>query len=118
MWAVNVGLAQARINCYVYSLAFTGPVSVTTLGGENAMFHCNGTGFIGWIVDGTHLNYINQSRGIKASSGTAQSTLTVPATLVNNGTTVQCVLFPSGVTSNNATLTILPGELLTHPHAA
>ena len=87
------------------------------------MFHCSGTTFsIGWIVDGTYLAYIDPSRGIKksdaisTSSGTAQSTLTVPATLVNNGTTVQCVHFPSGVTSNSATLTILPGELLTHPH--
>ena len=55
-------------------------------------------------------NFINS---IVTSSGTVQSTLTVPATLVNNGTTVQCVIYPGEVTSNNATLTVLPipGEL-------
>ena len=48
-----------------------------------------------------------------SSLGTVQSTLTVPATQVNNGTTVQCVLYPGEVTSNTTTLTVLPipGEL-------
>ena len=89
--------------------------------GENALFHCNGSGFtIVWIVDGSlATDSIIVERGITdtsmTSSGTVQSTLTVPATLVNNGTTVQCRLVSLNgfATSNNATLTVLPipGEL-------
>ena len=104
----------------IYSLALTeSPVSLSVLVGENALFHCNGSGFtVLWIVDGLQENsvFIIQ-RGISSVlvsfSGTVQSTLTVPATLVNNGTTVQCVIYPGEVTSNNATLTVLPrpGEL-------
>ena len=94
-------------------------MSVSALVGENAaLFHCNGSGItIGWIVDGSlETDGIIVDRGITvhrvtSSSGTVQSTLTVPATSVNNGTTVQCVLYPGEVTSNNATLTVLPGEL-------
>ena len=95
------------------------PVSVTTLGGTNALFHCAGSGFnILWKVDGFPMTDQNVlDRGITdntvSSSGTVQSNLTVPATLENNGTTVQCiVLYPGEVTSNTATLTVLPGELL------
>ena len=92
---------------------------MNTLIGEDALFHCNGSGTIlAWIVDGLQENQPSIiQRGISsvliASSGTLQSTLTVPATLVNNGTTVQCVIYPGEVTSNNATLTVLPipGEL-------
>ena len=94
-------------------------MSVSALVGENALFHCNGSGItIVWIVDGlSHQNPSIINRGITqhtvASSGTVQSTLTVPATLVNNGTTVQCVIYPGEVISNTATLTVLPipGEL-------
>ena len=92
-------------------------MSVSALVGENALFHCNGSGWsVLWIVDGIPETDISISdRGITddtvTSSGTVQSTLTVPATLVNNGTTVQCVLYPGEVTSNNATLTVLPGEI-------
>ena len=94
-------------------------MSVSALVGENALFHCNGSGiFVIWKVDGlSHQNPSIINRGITQhtvlSSGTVQSTLTVPATLVNNGTTVQCVIYPGEVTSNNATLTVLPipGEL-------
>ena len=99
------------------TLITEGPVSVSALVGENALFHCNGSGItVLWIVDGLYgLNSIIVDRGITkhtvSSSGTVQSTLTVPATSVNNGTTVQCVLYPGSVTSNNATLTVLPGEL-------
>ena len=96
-------------------------MSVSALVGENALFHCNGSGItIIWRVDGLQANdaFIIQ-RGISSvlipSSGTVQSTLTVPATPVNNGTTVQCIVFSlsGSVTSNNATLTVLPipGEL-------
>ena len=97
-------------------------MSVSALVGENALFHCNGSGFtIVWIVDGSlATDSIIVDRGITpntltSSSGTVQSTLTVPATLVNNGTTVECrVVSLSGFAiSNNATLTVLPisGEL-------
>ena len=96
-------------------------MSVSALVGENALFHCNGSGFIiAWTVDGSlATDSIILERGITvnttSSSGTVQSTLTVPATLVNNGTTVQCILISlSGfAVSNNATLTVLPipGEL-------
>ena len=78
------------------TLITEGPVSVSALVGENALFHCNGSGItVLWIVDGLYgLNSIIVDRGITkhtvSSSGTVQSTLTVPATSVNNGTTVQC----------------------------
>ena len=101
-----------------HSLALTeGPVSVSALVGENALFNCIGSGIaIVWTVDGliaTDSSITDRGivQNIETSSGTVQSTLTVPATLVNNGTTVQCVLYPGEVTSNNATLTVLPGEL-------
>ena len=95
-------------------------MSVSALIGENALFHCNGSGiFAIWKVDGlSNQNPSIINRGItqhtvSTSSGTVLSTLTVPATLVNNDTTVQCVIYPGEVTSNNATLTVLPipGEL-------
>ena len=88
----------------------------------NAQFHCAGTGgMLLWMVDGVpnHYNTI-KSRGISditddnISSGTVQSNLTVPATSVNNGTTVRCVIYSelsvAFKNSNNATLTILSGE--------
>ena len=96
-------------------------MSVSVLVGENALFHCNGSGVaVIWTVDGLYSTDISIiDRGITqhtiSSSGTVQSTLTVPATLVNNGTTVQCVIYPGEVTSNNATLTVLPGELCSIP---
>ena len=92
-------------------------MSVSALVGENALFHCTGSGVtVLWIVDGLYaFDTSIIDRGIYStlvsSSGTVQSTLTVPATSVNNGTTVQCVLYPGSVTSNNATQTVLPGEL-------
>ena len=93
-------------------------MSVTALVGTNAQFHCAGTGFtISWEVDGlTSSNPVIIGRGITAvllsGSGTVQSTLTVPATSVNNGTTVRCIVLTlSGSTfSNNSTLTVLSGE--------
>ena len=98
-------------------------MSVSALVGENALFHCNGSGVtIQWVADGVHVtneNPVILDRGITAtlviSSGTVQSTLTVPATLMNNGTTVRCIVFShsGSETSNNASLTVLPipGEL-------
>ena len=98
-------------------------MSVTTLGGMNALFHCNCSGTVlAWEVDGLPQTdqTIITDRGITeytvSSSGTVQSTLTVPATSVNNGTTVRCFigssLFSLSVVGNYSTLTILPGMLL------
>ena len=95
-------------------------MSVTALVGTNVQFHCAGTGnYLVWDVDGLASDHPDiLARGITTvtlpSSGTVQSNLTVPATSVNNGTTVRCVvtsLFSTPVISSNATLTILPGEL-------
>ena len=95
-----------------------GPVSVIALVGENAVFPCAGNGAtIVWIVDSKFATDSEiTSRGIRPSipviaSGTIQSNLTVPAMIENNGTTVQCVLYPGEVTSNTAILTVLSGEL-------
>ena len=96
-------------------------MSVTALVGTNAQFHCAGTGnYLVWEVDGLQPDHVNiSSRGITAgiatSSGTVQSSLTVPATSVNNGTTVRCdisvSLFGVPVISNYSTLTVLPGKI-------
>ena len=92
---------------------------MSALVGENALFHCaadTGAAIV-WIVDGFYAtDPIIENRKISKnvvtlSSGAIQSTLTVPATQENNGTTVQCVIYPGEVTSNNATLSVLPGEL-------
>ena len=101
-------------------------MSVTALIGTNAQFHCAGTGnHLVWEVDGLQANHPDiLARGITTvtlpSSGTVvQSNLTVPATSVNNGTTVRCVvtsLFSTPVISNYSTLTVLPGELKSKKH--
>ena len=102
----------------VFKLDITeGPVSVTALIGTNAQFHCAGTGNnLVWEVDGLQTDHSSISaRGITSDtttdSGTVQSTLTVPATSVNNGTIVQCgvkkSLFSTPVISNYSTLTVL-----------
>ena len=98
-------------------MATEGPVSVTTLEGLNAQFHCAGSGTVlVWEVDGLPINDLSiVNRAITddtvSSSGTVQSTLTVPATLGNNGTTVRCFLGSSlislTVVGNSSTLTIL-----------
>ena len=95
-------------------------MSLTTLGGTNALFHCNGSGTVlVWEVDGLPLYHqIIVDREITehtvvSSSGTVQSTLTVPATSENNGTTVRCFIGPSlfslTLVGNSSTLTVLPG---------
>ena len=99
-------------------------MSVTALVGDYALFHCNGTGsIIIWVADGYTLEHptIKQRRitavTISPSLGTVQSTLTVPATSVNNGTTVRCAIsasvssVPTAV-SNYSSLTVLPGNKL------
>ena len=122
---VQVSLLTYNILYYVTTafpiIAITeGPLSVTALIGTNAQFHCAGTGsYLVWEVDGLQTDHSNISaRGItvatNASSGTVQSTLTVPATSVNNGTTVRCgvsvSLSSAPVATNYSTLTVLPGE--------
>ena len=97
-------------------------MSVSALIGENAVFYCSGSGVrIQWIVDGVYATRFKiTAQGIANPhietffGNTIQSTLTVSATLENNGTTVQCVLFPGEVTSDNATLTVLPGKINTY----
>ena len=95
-------------------------MSVTALIGTDAQFHCAGTGnYLVWEVDGLQDDHVNVlARGITTArntfSGTVHSTLTVPATSVNNGTTVRCVvsvsLSSTPAISNYSTLTVLPGE--------
>ena len=96
-----------------------GPVSVTVLVGTNTQFHCAGIGnYLVWEVDGLVPGHpFISARGITVvtlpSSGTVQSNLTVPATSVNNGTTVRCAIgvlqFNLTAISNYSTLTVLPG---------
>ena len=98
------------------------PVSKTALVGTNAQFHCVGTGNnLLWEVDGLASDHVNiLARKImvatNTSSGTVQSSLTVPATSENNGTTVRCAisvsLFSTPAISNYCSLTVLPGELV------
>ena len=92
------------------------------LPGIDAQFYCGGTGeILVWEVDGLPLNIAEiKERGITAvtvtSSGTVQSNLTVPATSVNNGTTVRCAISVSltsmSVISNFSTLIVLPGNYI------
>ena len=92
---------------------------MTALVGTNAHFHCAGTGdLLMWIVDGSLHYYQNiVVRGISAFvvpfPNSLESTLTVPATLENNGTTVRCILQSafSASFSTYCTLTVLPGKL-------
>ena len=89
--------------------------------GTNAQFHCAGTGkYLVWEVDGLQADHSNISaRGITSdmttSSGSVQSSLTVPATSVNDRTTVRCAisvsLFSIPAVSHYSMLTVLPGEL-------
>ena len=97
-------------------------MSKIALVGTNAQFHCAGTGtHLVWEVDGLTPDHPNiLARGITVVtlpfSGTVQSNLTVPATSVNNGTTVQCAIgvsYASLTFSNYSTLTVLPGEVTT-----
>ena len=83
-------MSSVTSSSYILFIAITeGPVSVTALIGTNAQFHCAGTGnYLVWEVDGLALNHPDiLARGITdvtpSSSGTVQSTLTVPATSEN-----------------------------------
>ena len=92
-----------------------GPESVIALVGTDAQFHCAGNGsLLNWLVDG--LPPPTDSRVMQYfAAGFIQSNFTIPATLENNGTSVQCVIssFSSlPVISDPATLTVLPGLVL------
>ena len=105
--------------CYFEDI-IDGSVSLTVLPGIDAQFYCGGTGeILIWEVDGLPLNIAEiKERGITAVtvtfSGTVQSNLTVPATSVNNGTTVRCAISVSltsmSIISNFSTLIVLPGN--------
>ena len=102
--------------CFILYVAITeGPVSVSALIGEYTQFHCAAIGadIIAWKVDDLFATDIRiTDRAIfHTTPVTAQSSLTIQATIENNGTTVQCVLYPGEVTSNTGILTVLSGEL-------
>ena len=114
---------QGSVSFWGYSTAeiTEEPQSVTALVGTVAQFHCAGTGnLLTWFVDG--LPYYDQrikDRGIVENTdptdSSVQSNLTVPATLENNGTSVQCAvqtLTSVKVFSNYATLRVFPGMCL------
>ena len=91
--------------------------------GTDAQFHCAGTGnYLNWVIDELVMGDSTiRDRGVSAVthevSGVIQSNLTVPATLENNATSVQCVitsLTSVPVHSDHATLTVLPG--MCHPY--
>ena len=112
---------------YYFSLPYTckvivnHPVSLIVLPGMDAHFYCSGIGeIVIWEVDGLPQNNAEiKGRGIRAvtntSSGTVQSTLTVPATSVNNGTIVRCGIRTSltsiTVVSNYSMLIVLSGTV-------
>lgn len=94
------------------------PVSTVVLqGAEPAVFHCSGTGYDdSWFVDGLPSISVNLTgRGLLSDSsvssdGIVQSSLTVPATQVNNGSRIKCVIHNTSTSESSvATLTILPG---------
>ena len=92
-------------------------MSLTVFPGMKAQFQCIGSGdYLSWEVDGLSVHDATvKKRGITAVtvsfSSTVQSNLTVPATSVNNGTTVRCAISASSVTviSNYSTLVVLSG---------
>ena len=88
-----------KYHCYRYSGIYYRESSVSECTDwYNAQFHCAGTGdYLVWEVDELVPDHPDiLARGITSvtlpSSGTVQSNLTVPATSVNNGTTVQCAI--------------------------
>ena len=94
------------------------PQSVTVVVGDMATFQCAGPGFyVLWKINGELLVESGQNDGPfvvhrESNSGIWQSNLTVLTTSAeNNGTTVQCVFNFPDVSSDIATLTVLPGKL-------
>ena len=101
------------------SAAAIGPQSVSVVIGGMATFQCAGPGaYLIWKVNGETLVESAKDQGKfviqrKSNLGIWQSNLTVLTTSAeNNGTTVQCVLLAvPPISSDNATLTVLPGNL-------
>ena len=96
------------------------PQSVTVVVGGKATFQCVGTGdYVVWNVNGEIYLESGQTEFVvtrEEVSGIQHCNLTVPTTSAeNNGTTVQCIMTTfspsSSVSSDNATLIVLPGKL-------
>ena len=93
---------------------------MTVVVGSKATFLCAGIGdYVIWSVNGGIYQEASQSEFVvtrETVSGIQRCNLTVPSTSAeNNGTTVQCILTTfspsSSVSSDNATLIVLPGKL-------
>ena len=90
---------------------------MTVVVGDMATFQCAGPGFyVLWKMNGELLVESGQNDGPfvvhrESNMGIWQSNLTVLTTSAeNNGTTVQCVFNFPDVSSDIATLTVLPGK--------
>ena len=91
------------------------PASRVATFNSHAVFSCNGTGSVlFWYIDGLQEdNPVNVDRGIDADTlpgsvdGTRNSTLSVPATLENNETVIQCVVFGSNGHEESPNVTLL-----------
>ena len=99
--------------------AIVPPQSVTVVVGGMATFQCAGPGaYLIWKINGQTLVESSKNDGQfvvqrESNLGIWQSNLTVlTASAENNGTIVQCELLGvPPVSSDNATLTVLPGNL-------
>lgn len=96
------------------------PQSVTVVVGGEATFQCAGIGdYVIWNVNGKIYQEADQTEFFvtrETVSGIQHCNLTIPTTSAeNNGTTVQCIMTTflpsSSVSSDNATLIVLPGKL-------
>ena len=87
---------------------------MTALIGTDVQFHCAGNGsFLSWLVDGVPPTDPDIMQHYAA--GFIQSNITIPATLENNDTSVQCFISSISslpVSSETATMTVLPGMIL------
>ena len=106
------------------------PVSMNAIIGENVIFHCAGTStgsyfnFIRWAVDGRNPDdpditnrMIFEKHQLCNMSGVLCSNLTVPATVENNGTTLQCCIHSvyGDTCSDNVTLSVF-GKYSNYTH--
>ena len=94
---------------------------MTAIIGKSVTFHCAGVGFlINWNVNEKHHDdpaikacMIYATQLCTSMADVVCSNLTVPATVKNNGTTLQCCItsFHDGATcSNNVTFTVRDGK--------
>ena len=111
-------------SCVTFSCSAAGiteePQSVTVVVGGKATFQCAGIGdYVVWNVNGEIYQEADQTEFVvtrETVSGIQYCNLTVPITSAeNNGTTLQCIMTTfspsSSVSSDNATLIVLPGKL-------